>query len=215
MKSMATLPTFKHEIQYWQQGIKLIAGIDEVGMGALAGPVCAAAVVFNKEINITTDSPPVRDSKTLSAKQREVADKWIKDNSLAWAVGKASVKEVDSLNIRQASHLAMKRAVKALPITPDLLLIDGTPVQLHDKIPAENIIGGDKICYSIAAASIIAKVYRDNIMVKLNDKFSGYEWHSNKGYGSQAHMTALNTLGASKQHRRSYAPVAQVIERST
>jgi ribonuclease HII len=211
---MTTLPTFKHEIQYWQQKIKLIAGIDEVGMGALAGPVCAAAVIFTDKIKNITDKPVIRDSKTLSAAQREKATTWIHSNALAWAVGEANVDEIDKLNIRQASHLAMRRAVSTLKELPDLLLIDGTPVQLHDKIPAINIIGGDKECYSIAAASILAKVYRDNIMIELDNKFSGYGWFSNKGYGSQVHMTALNNLGANKHHRRSYAPVARVIEKS-
>lgn len=222
---MATLPTFKHEIQCWKQNIDLIAGIDEVGMGALAGPVVAGAVILRlaetknvkrKTQNIGVlpwqDNIIIRDSKALSAKQRGVACAWIKENSLAWAVGEASVKEIDDMNIRQASHLAMRRAVDALQATPELLLIDGTPVQLHDKIPAVNIIGGDKTSYSIAAASIIAKVYRDQIMVKLDDKFSGYGWVSNKGYGSQAHMSALNALGASEQHRKSYGPVARVVE---
>lgn len=218
---MATIPSFQHEIQYWQQGIGLIAGLDEVGMGALAGPVCAAVVMFEirnpniikpKQIIKTKlkiqNEVVVRDSKTMTARQREKAAEWIKENSLAWAVGEASVEEIDTINIRRASHLAMQRAVDALKIEPRMLLIDGTPAQPHPKIPAVNIIKGDQLCYSIAAASIVAKVYRDQIMVKLSQRFPQYGWDSNKGYGSLSHKNALQKEGITIWHRKSYAPIA-------
>lgn len=210
---MATIPSFEHEIQYHQQGIKFIAGIDEVGMGALAGPVCAAAVIPPPE-NIITNinkAPIIRDSKLLSAKQREEAATWVKKNAVAWAVGKANVKEINTLNIKKASHLAMRRAIDVLAVKPDLLLVDGTPSQPHSKIPAVNIIKGDQICWSIAAASIIAKVHRDNIMIKLDKNFPTYKWSSNKGYASQAHKQALSDNGITKHHRASYAPIANLI----
>ncbi len=336
-------PTFEFEGQYWDQGIELIAGIDEVGMGALAGPVCAAAVVFppdkggsagwrrgvghipykadlrdkardnrknptepekqlwykilrNKQLmnlkfvrqkplskyivdfwcaelmlaievdgdthseqgvydeqrtsllsqfgvrvlryknsevmrnvdgiyndlvrQITTikqthPNPPlsgrelIRDSKQLTERQREKAAVWIKENAVAWAVGEASVEEIDTINIRRASHLAMQRAVDALKVTPGMLLIDGTAAQPHPRIPAVNIIKGDQLCYSIAAASILAKVRRDKTMVKLARRFPGYGWDSNKGYGSAIHLAALCRLGITKHHRQSYAPIAK------
>lgn len=209
------IPSFLYEEQYWQQDISLIAGLDEAGMGALAGPVCAAAVIFRRELQDSstgrrTEIPTVRDSKTLSAKQREVAATWIREQSLAWAVGEASVEEITELNIRRASQLAMQRAVDALAQTPDLLLLDGTPAQIHPTIPATNIIDGDALCFSIAAASILAKVHRDEIMIELDTKFPDYGFAAHKGYGSQQHLEALHTYGASHHHRPTYAPVAQV-----
>lgn len=220
-----TRPSFQLETQYWEQGIELIAGIDEVGMGALAGPVCAAAVVFEKNFQFSNNNfqiiskvqssktmvPVIRDSKAMSAKQREEAAKWIKLNALAWAVGEASVEEIDAVNIRRASHLAMQRAVDALKIVPDLLLIDGTAAQPHSTIPAINIIKGDQLCYSIAAASIVAKVHRDRIMEELSQTCPGYGWEKNKGYGSLSHRKALLAQGISVWHRKSYAPVAKLV----
>jgi ribonuclease HII len=224
------LPTFKHESQYWEQGIGLIAGIDEAGMGALAGPVVAGAVVFssnestslfktqspNKAQNTKGQTSPrqlitIRDSKLMAAGQRERAAEWIKEKALVWAVGEASVEEIDRLNIRRASHLAMGRAVDALAVTPNLLLVDGTPAQPHRKIPAVNIIGGDRVCFSIAAAGILAKVHRDKIMTGLDKKYAGYGWVTNKGYGSLKHRLALKKLGVTEHHRRKYAPVAKCL----
>jgi ribonuclease HII len=224
-----SLTSFQLETQYWEQGIELIAGIDEVGMGALAGPVCAAAVVFipqirnpksgnpkqklNNKFKIINRDVVIRDSKVMSAKQRELAARWIQENALAWAVGEASVEEIDTVNIRRASHLAMQRAVDALKIEPGMLLIDGTAAQPHPKIPAVNIIKGDQLCYSIAAASIVAKVYRDKMMAMFSEKFPGYDWENNKGYGSLSHKTALLEKGITVLHRKSYAPIAALVHR--
>jgi ribonuclease HII len=219
-----SLPSFDYENQYWTQGIELIAGIDEVGMGALAGPVCAAAVMFeirnpktlnpkqiiNSKFKIQNEIV-IRDSKAMTAQQRDEAAKWIKENTLAWAIGEASVEEIDQINIRAASHLAMRRAVDGLKTKPDLLLIDGTPAQPHQIIPAVNIIKGDQLCCSIAAASIVAKVYRDKVMEKFSHKFPGYGWESNKGYGSLSHKTALLEKGTTVLHRKSYAPIAKLV----
>ncbi len=208
---MAITPSFQYEQQYWQEGIHLLAGVDEVGMGALAGPVCAAAVIFRRETvpNFTNlpNVPNIRDSKTLTANQRTEGAAWVKEHAIAWAVGAASVEEINRLNIRQASHLAMRRAVEALSQKPDLLLIDGTPASPHPIIPAVNIIDGDALSISIAAASILAKVHRDQLMVTLDKEFPQYGFAGHKGYGTKIHLTALQVHGASSHHRTAYAPV--------
>jgi ribonuclease HII len=222
---VADNPTFEPEQEYWQQGITLLAGIDEAGMGALAGPVVAAAVVFDssggtqkskrKSQNYgvaSSDNVLVRDSKTLSARQREKAAGWIKGHALAWAVGVASVEEITSLNIRVASHLAMRRAVDRLAVRPDLLLVDGTPAQPHPVIPAVNIVDGDALSLSIAAAGILAKVHRDDLMCRLDRKFPVFGFASHKGYGSVAHLAVLAKLGPCSCHRPTYAPVAAAFD---
>lgn len=212
------IPSFEYEQQYWQHGVELVAGLDEVGMGALAGPVCAAAVIFRREIHNAsasrrTEIPSIRDSKTLSAKQREIAATWIQEQSLSWAVGEASVEEITELNIRNAAQLAMRRAVDGLTKTPDLLLLDGTPAQIHPLIPTTNIVNGDALSFSIAAASILAKIHRDAIMINLDATFPNYGFASHKGYGSKQHLQALEEFGASPHHRPTYAPVAKAIAR--
>lgn len=156
----------------------------------------------------------IRDSKTLSLKQRETAATWIKNHAIAWAVGEATVAEIDASNIRVASHLAMERAVNQLTSKPDLLLIDGTPAQPHPDIFAQNIVGGDAIIFSIAAASIIAKVHRDQIMCELAQLYPQYGFAGNKGYGSAAHLAALRAYGPIPAHRTSYAPVAAAMLRT-
>ena len=204
-----TNPTFDFEREYWEQGILLIAGLDEAGMGALAGPVVASAVLFNRrsEIPMPNTQYPIRDSKTLSAGQREKAETWIKENALAWAVGEASVDEITELNIRGAAHLAMRRAVEQLYCSPDLLLIDGNPVQIHNSIPSVSIVGGDGLSFSIAAASILAKVHRDRILTALDKEYPVYGFAGHKGYGSAGHMDALRKHGPCKWHRPTYRPV--------
>lgn len=208
-------PTFEHECQFWQKGVELIAGIDEVGVGALAGPVCAAAVMF-KESGIEKKERDnglalIRDSKQMTERKRESAAKWIKENAAAWAVGEASVKEITEMNILNASHLAMKRAVGGLQMRPNMLFVDGRPVQLCDDVPTVNLVGGDAISISIAAASVVAKVYRDDIMRKLDKEFPDYGFASHKGYGAAVHMAALKNYGATLHHRPTYAPVARVM----
>jgi len=200
------LPTFDHEELYWQEGVSLIAGIDEVGMGALAGPVVAGVVVFDEAVE--TDVV-IRDSKTMSEKQRVQAAEWIYENA-SWAVAEATVDEIEELNIRGAAQLAMRRAVDDLEKAPDMLLIDGTPAQIHKRIPAVNIVGGDSLSFSIAAASIVAKVHRDAIMVKLDKEFPAYGFAGHKGYGAKKHLDALREHGACEHHRASYAPVANL-----
>lgn len=209
-------PTFEHECQYWQQGIELIAGVDEVGIGALAGPVIAAAVVFDRNCKIQSSKFKtqtgyrgiIRDSKQLTAKQREVAAKWIKNNAVAWAAGEASVEEITEINILEASHLAMRRAVESLKVQPNMLLVDGRPISLFENILAVSLVNGDCLSLSIAAASIVAKVYRDELMVKLDKEYPQYGFAAHKGYGSLSHIMALRRFGAAPCHRPTYAPVA-------
>lgn len=208
-------PTFDIEQQYWSQDISHIAGIDEAGMGALAGPVVAAAVIFShdsQELFLeSTKKIPIRDSKLLSEKQREKAVDSIKKYALSWAIGSASVQEIDAMNIRRASHVAMARAVESLSLVPQLMLIDGNPAIIHPSIFCVNIIKGDQLSYSIAAASIIAKVARDHLMKELDKSFPVYGFSEHKGYGSTSHMTALTQHGPTPHHRTSYAPVRRLL----
>ena len=155
--------------------------------------------------------PPLRDSKQLTAKQREAAAVWIKGEASAWAVGEASVEEITELNILRASHLAMRRAIEALSRQPDLLLIDGRPAKPHEHIPAVSIIGGDHLSCSIAAASVLAKTHRDAVMRTLDEQYPDYGLAAHKGYGSAAHLAALRKFGASPAHRPTYAPVAATL----
>lgn len=215
--NMPIVPTFNNEQLFWQQGFKLIAGVDEVGIGALAGPVCAAAVILQRdETSALLDKGGlggVKDSKKLTEKQREKAAKWIKKKAVAWAVGEASVEEITELNILRASHLAMQRAVETLEIQPDMLLVDGREVQLSKNIPAVNLVKGDSLSLSIAAASVVAKVYRDGLMVKLDNMYPNYGFASHKGYGSLKHKVALREYGPAPCHRPTYAPVMRALDR--
>jgi ribonuclease HII len=204
-------PTFEYELQYWQQGISSLAGIDEVGMGALAGPVVAAAVILPQ--NCTLEG--LNDSKKLSSKKREFLVPKIKEIATTWCIAEASLEEIEKLNIRQASHLAMKRAIEGLKTAPDLLLIDGNPVQIHSSIPTVNIIKGDSLCCSIAAASILAKVYRDNIMKQIAIEMPQYKFDSHKGYASKDHKKALETYGVTPYHRKGYAPIAALLTKKS
>lgn len=207
-------PTFDYEQQYWSQGIAHIAGIDEAGMGALAGPVVAAAVMFSQDSVLAflelISNNPVRDSKLLSPKQREKAAEIIKACAFSWGIGSASVREIEERNIRAASHLAMQRAIASLHIQPDMLIIDGTPAHISDTVPCVNIIKGDQLAYSIAAASVLAKVARDAIMNDLDAQYPAYSFASHKGYGSAQHMDALKQYGITEHHRTTYAPILRL-----
>lgn len=182
----------------------MIVGVDEAGRGPLAGPVVAAAVVLCDEGIAGLD-----DSKKLSAKKRAILEEQIKAKC-HWAVGLCSVEEIDRLNILHATMLAMARAVEALEIVPKLVMVDGNRLP-NWSYRAEAVVGGDAIHPCISAASIIAKEHRDRIMVEADREFPGYGWASNKGYGAAIHMEALRRLGPTPLHRRSFAPVAQMI----
>ena len=185
----------------------LQAGVDEAGRGPLAGAVIAAAVILDPNVVI----PGLNDSKKLSEKKREFLESEIKEKALAWALGRAEVEEIDNINILQASLLAMKRAVEALPVTPSFVLVDGNKCpDLH--IPCEALIGGDALDASISAASILAKVARDREIVALDLIYPGYGLAKHKGYPTKAHMEALESLGVSPIHRRTFRPVRRILE---
>ncbi len=186
--------------------IILVAGVDEVGRGPLAGPVVAAAVILDPARPIEG----LADSKKLSEKKREAMDLIIRENALAWSLGRAEVEEIDQINILQASLLAMRRAVESLPIPPDHVLVDGN--RCPDlECSAEAIVGGDSSEQAISAASIIAKVSRDREMAELDLQYPGYGLAKHKGYPTKFHLQALQELGVTDIHRRSFGPVRRLI----
>lgn len=184
------------------KALELVVGIDEVGRGPLAGPVVAAAVILKPEINING----LADSKKLTAKRREVLSVLIKQEAIAVGIGQADIQEIDYLNILQASFLAMQRAVNSLGCVPDHAVVDGNKCP---ELPcsSEAIINGDSFVPAISAASIIAKVYRDDLMRAFDLEYPGYDLANNKGYPTAKHILALKTLGVSPIHRRSFKPV--------
>lgn len=185
--------------------MKLIAGVDEVGRGPLAGPVVAAAVILGDQEIIG-----VADSKLLSPKKREFLFPQIQERCIAWAIGHANVSEIDELNIFHASLLAMKRAIEALTILPEHVLVDG---KFCPKInfSIEAIIGGDRTIPAISAASILAKVIRDREMVEYDKEYPEYGFAAHKGYGTAQHLLALKKYGVTPIHRRSFAPVKSLL----
>ena len=185
--------------------MKIIAGVDEVGRGSLIGPVYAAAVILNKSIN----KKLLKDSKSLTKIKRVVLSKYIKKNSV-WAIGKATVKEIEKINIFYASLLAMKRAIKKLKKKPSLVLIDGNTTPKIKKYNLRSVIKGDQKIPSISAASIIAKVTRDQIITNLSKKFKGYNWDQNFGYGTKQHLKAIKNLGITCHHRKTFSPIRKI-----
>ena len=181
------------------------AGVDEVGRGCLAGPVVSAAVILKKGINLSL----LKDSKKISFKKRIEIAKHIKLNSI-YAVGMATVEEILKMNILQAALLSMKRAIDQLTVKPELILIDGNfaPQGLKNF---KTIINGDEKIKSISAASIIAKVYRDELMIKLSEKFQNYAWERNFGYGTKAHMEGLKKFGITSHHRKGFKPIHKML----
>ena len=182
--------------------MKIIAGVDEVGRGSLVGPVYAAAVILKK----TIDKNLLKDSKSISRSRRKILSEYIKKNS-TWAIGKASLKEIENLNILNASLLAMKRAIKKLKKRPTHVLIDGNNLPNLKNYRLKSVIKGDQRIPSISAASIIAKVSRDKVISNLGKKFRGYNWQKNFGYGTNEHIKALKLLGVTKHHRKSFSPI--------
>jgi ribonuclease HII len=200
-----TAPDFTFEMQAVARGARRIAGVDEAGRGPLAGPVVAAAVILRPG----TIPDGLNDSKLLSASRREALHARLL-TCAEIGVGIASVDEIDTINILRASHLAMLRALAALePVC--LALIDGNMLPRDITCPAEAIVKGDARCLSIAAASIVAKCVRDRIMVDLAQQHPGYGWEKNAGYATPAHQSALARLGPSPHHRRSFAPVHNIL----
>ena len=185
--------------------MKIIAGVDEVGRGSLVGPVYAAAVILNKSVN----KKILKDSKKLSKSKREIIAKYIKKNSV-WAIGKASVKEIEKINILHASLLAMKRAIIKLKKRPTLVLIDGNKLPRIKNYKLNSVVKGDQKIASISAASIIAKVTRDRMITTLGKKFKDYRWDKNYGYGTKQHMKAIKILGITSHHRKNFSPINKI-----
>lgn len=184
----------------------LEAGVDEVGRGPLAGDVVTAAVILHPDHPISG----LNDSKKLSEKKREYLFDRIKDHCISWAIGRASVAEIDELNILRATLLAMQRAVAQLDVRPQKIWVDGNHCP-DFGLPAESVIGGDGKVACISAASILAKVLRDKEMEQMEIQYPGYGFAKHKGYGTKVHMQALEHLGACAIHRQSFAPVSKVI----
>ena len=182
--------------------MKITAGVDEVGRGSLIGPVYAAAVILKKSIN----KKLLKDSKKLTKNKREILSQYIKKNS-TWAIGKASVKEIEKINILYASLLAMKRAIKKLKKKPNLVLIDGNSLPEIRNYNLKSIIKGDQKIPCISAASIIAKVTRDRMIANLGKKFKDYYWDKNYGYGTEQHLRAIKNLGITNHHRKTFSPI--------
>lgn len=192
---------FEHEA--WERGLSAVVGLDEAGRGPLAGPVVAGAVVLRRGHGFDG----VTDSKRLPAERRAELAGRIRDGARAVALGAASVREVERLDPRGASELAMRRALAALPLEADLLLVDGRP---FDGLGAHRaIVGGDARCHSIACASVLAKVVRDRLMRNLHPRYPQYGWLTNVGYGTAEHLRALRRHGPTPHHRRTFRPVAQ------
>lgn len=200
------MPTLDHENELRAQGHAIVAGVDEVGRGPLAGPVCAAAAVLPKDFHHRV----LNDSKKLSERQREKLYEELTSNTdVVWHCVMLEVEEIDRLNILQASREAMRRAVRGLKVKAHAALIDGLPVP-DFPVPQRALVKGDSLSYSIAAASVIAKVTRDRLMVQLAESYPHYGFQQHKGYPTPVHLAALREHGPCEIHRRSFAPVAQL-----
>ena len=205
------LPDFSFEKKLWKRNFKIVAGVDEVGRGSFAGPVVTAAVAFapvqSAKFRVQSLKITINDSKKLTPKQREKANKWIKENALYWAVGEASVNEINKLGIVKATQIAFRKAISKTKA--DFLLIDAFYIPYVAGLRRKNqkaIIKGDTKSISIAAASIIAKVYRDKLMTDLSKKakYKEYGWDKNKGYGTLDHRNAIKKYGLTRLHRRDF-----------
>lgn len=194
------MTTYEFDRAIRDEGFSCICGIDEAGRGPLAGPVFAAAVILNPEDCIEG----INDSKKLSEKKREQLFDQICARATAYAIASASVEEIETFNILQATFLAMWRALEALPLTPELALIDGNRLPPELSVPARCVIKGDALSASIAAASILAKVSRDRYMLKMAEQYPQYAFEKHKGYGTAVHYEALRTYGPSPIHRMSF-----------
>ena len=196
---MSDITMWEIEQEQFAQGIKTICGVDAAGRGPLAGPVYAAAVILPPDLQI----PGLTDSKKLSDKKRRELFPVIQEKALAWAIGCASEQEIDEINILQATYLAMERAINGLSIKPDLALIDGNRAK-DFGVPVKTVIKGDSLSANIAAASVLAKVARDDVMIELAQKYPQYGFEIHKGYGTKAHYEALRAHGHCAVHRLSF-----------
>lgn len=196
---MSTVNMWEIEDGFYAEGVKVICGVDEAGRGPLAGPVCAAAVILPANLEL----PGLTDSKKLTDKKRRELYPIIKEQAIAYGIGLASQEEIDEINILQATFLAMERALEQLNIKPDLALIDGNRAK-DFGIPVKTVVKGDSLSANIAAASVLAKVTRDDIMVALAEEYPQYGFEIHKGYGTKAHYAALREHGHCAIHRMSF-----------
>lgn len=196
---MSGLTMWEIEDNLYTEEIHVICGVDEAGRGPLAGPVCAAAVILPAHLEL----PGLNDSKKLTDKKRRELFPIIKENAIAFGIGFASEKEIDEINILQATFLAMERAIAQLEIPPDLVLIDGNR-EKNFGIPVKTVIKGDSLSANIAAASILAKVTRDDLMLEMAKQYPEYQFDVHKGYGTKAHYAALTAHGPSPIHRMTF-----------
>lgn len=196
---MSEITMWEIEDSHFDKGLKLICGVDEAGRGPLAGPVCAAAVILPPHIEI----PGLNDSKKLTDKKRRELFPVIKEQAIAYGIGLASHEEIDRINILQATYLAMERAIAQLSVKPELVLIDGNRAK-DFGLPVQTVIKGDSLSASIAAASVLAKVTRDDLMLDAAKDYPQYAFDVHKGYGTKAHYEALTTHGPSPIHRMSF-----------
>lgn len=194
------MPDYTYELASKEKGFNFVCGVDEAGRGPLAGPVCAAAVILPEGTVIDG----LNDSKKLSEKKREILFDVIKEKSMAWSVAFASVEEIEEHNILNATFIAMNRAIEGLSLKADFALIDGNRVPKDIKIPCETVVKGDSKSMSIAAASVLAKVTRDRLMLELDEKYPIYEFKKHKGYGTALHMDLIRKYGPSECHRPSF-----------
>ena len=196
---MSQLNMWEIEQSYFDRGIKIICGVDEAGRGPLAGPVCAAAVILPPNAEI----PGLNDSKKLSDEKRRELYPVIKEQAIAYGIAFADHSEIDEINILQATYLAMERAINQLSVKPELALIDGNRAK-DFGIPVETVVHGDSLSASIAAASVLAKVTRDDYMLQMAEAYPGYDFEIHKGYGTKAHYAALTELGPCPIHRMTF-----------
>ena len=196
---MTSATMWEIEDSFYDQGLQVICGVDEAGRGPLAGPVCAAAVILPRDLEI----PGLNDSKKLSDKRRRELFPEIQKQALAFGIGFASEKEIDAINILQATFLAMERALAQLPVKPELVLIDGNR-EKDFGIPVKTGVKGDSLSANIAAASILAKVSRDDVMLEMAREYPQYGFEIHKGYGTKAHYDALRQFGPSPIHRQTF-----------
>ena len=200
-------PNLNEEKKLWRKGFKRVAGLDEAGRGPLSGPVIAAAVIIKPGLKWKFKHLQLRDSKKLTSKKREDLYKLIiKHPQIEWGIGKVSEKVIDKINILEATKLAMEKAVKKLKRKPDFLILDGN-FKIDVKIPQKSIIKGDEKVFSCAAASILAKVYRDRIMERYDKKYPLYGFSKHKGYPTKFHLKMLKKYGSCKIHRKTFGPV--------
>ena len=196
---MSDITMWEIENSLYSETVQLICGVDEAGRGPLAGPVCAAAVILPRDLQI----PGLTDSKKLTDKKRRELFPVIQEQAVAYGIGLASEQEIDEINILQATFLAMRRALDQLSVRPDLALIDGNR-ETDFGLPVKTVVKGDSLSANIAAASILAKVTRDNIMIQLSEQYPEYGFEIHKGYGTKAHYAALEQYGPSPIHRMTF-----------